>query len=572
MKKDLGSNLKSEEDSSYLIKETLNTVNNSLRKSLGPYGSTTIIKDQYNINNTITKDGYTILKHIKFDNEVAFTILEIIKQVSRDLVKTVGDGSTSAIIVANALYKYLTETESDVLDHLPRKSIIDFLDDFEITINEYLKKVSKPVDNNSIIENIATVSNNNDKKLGKLVSKIYEKIGPQGFINLELSPTKEDSYKVIDGYSLNYGYINSVFSNQPDKLTCKLDDCYIMMVNETISDEDMQFLAEMVGTVCMSMKKDLLIIAKGYSTEIRNFFLINKKQNEENLNNICCVEYSFFTQDKKDSFEDLAAYLDASIFDKLNNGYLGKLDNETLNPDDIKKLGRCNKVIVNPKETVLIEGKFSEERIKERKELIRKEKENLKKMATTKDLTKEILAKEKRESELNAKTATIFVGGNSDTEKITRRYLLEDSVYACKSALLNGYVVGGNLIIPLLITKYKDKIFDQLKEYDNLKELTDFDIKTLLNSILYSFIQSFRTVLENKYGEDCEKVDKIIDNCLQNETIYNLKTNEYENVLETKIINSVETDRQIMRSTFSIVGLLATSNQFIGTNTKSTYF
>jgi chaperonin GroEL len=555
--KQVKSNVVNQTETREHVGRTLGTLNEILSKSLGPYGSTTIIQDKLSMNHAITKDGYTILNKIKFDNEISTTILEIVKKISRNLVKEVGDGSTSAIVVSNALFQQLLELTKE--HNVPRKDVLDVLESYEKMLTKLVEERSIEItdDNFDKIRSIASVSNNNDDKAGDLIYHIYEKIGVNGFISLETSTNVEDSYIITEGIELPRGYISQVFANKPDKITCEFEKPFIFMCNEALDENDLEMLAEVLGKA-MKFARPLVVIAKGFDTEVKNFFHINKIQNR-NLD-VAVIDYAIVNNYHRESFEDLAIYLGASMYDK----YGGERPNEF----SIERLGTCLKSIVNETSSKFIEGYGERAKIDERIELIEEQMKEVDKKEKFIDTTEELFQLRKRIANLNCLIATLYVGGSSDLERETRKYLMEDAVFACQSALRNGYVSGGNLIIPRVMKDHWNEIiFDMMEDKELVKTLTNHEERSTFfndfsSSLYKAFAQSFYTVLSNKYGE-IEDNYSVIEQCIEEGTIYNLKKNTFEKLDETSIINSVKTDVEIMKASFSIIGLLVTSNQFV---------
>jgi len=553
----LKSNVLNTENTIMTINATMMHLSSILSKSLGPYGATTIIQDKFTVNHAITKDGYTILNKLKFDNEVADTILDIVKKVSRNLVKEVGDGSTSSIIIAQKLFSELqrVQTEHDV----PKKDIVDSLDALSEILVDVIKLNAIPIDDSNfrVVQNIATVSNNNDEEAGRLVHDIYKEIGANGFISLETSPTSLDSYEVTNGIELPRGYISDAFANKPDKVTCELEKPFVLMSLEALVEEDLNDLQEIIGETA-KLQRPLIIISKGYDTEVRNFLTINKMQNRDALQ-IVAVDYALVNKHQNDSFEDLSAYVGATIYNRF------EMEEPSIN---FGMLGICNRVEVNERTTRIIEGFKDEKRVNERIQVIEQQMEHINKKDKYVDTTEEMFQLRKRIADLNCQVATLRVGGNSEIEKETRKFLMEDAIFACQSAIRHGYISGGNLIIPRIIRKGFFGIVKRLtanksllRMFDNEAERESFFIE-FLNCISQSFEHSYISVLQNRY-DNLEHNTQIVTECIEADQILNLKTNKYEEIGETSIINSVETDIQIMKATFSIIGLLATSNQFV---------
>jgi hypothetical protein len=245
-----------------------------------------------------------------------------------------------------------------------------------------------------------------------------------------------------------------------------------------------------------------------------------------------------------------------------------------------KRCGSCAKVIGDDLHTTFIDGEGNtenQELIAERVKNLTEEYDKLERLSTQDSKDYELFLIKKRIATLTTSMANLYVGGNTEMEKRTRKFLIEDAVYACRSAIDNGYIVGGNLIVPKIINKYENDIIqklikDPILEYIHNIYETELDVSLLYDNILgyiaASFLSSFSRVLSNA-NIDEEEANKIMLTCIEQDKIYNVKTRLYENDKDTLVINSSETDIEIMKASFSIIGLLATSNQFIAINTMN---
>lgn len=563
LNEELKCNIIDEEDTKIIISKVMEILSSTISKSLGPYGSTTVIQDPYGMDHSITKDGYSILNKISLRGGLQNAILSMVKKISKSLVQEVGDGSTSSIVVAKEMYDLLNKFFGN--NNIPRKDVLDFLSALEKEVEKYIKLISLPLQSKEELMKVASISNNNDNTLGELVADIYDELGYKGFINLELSPTSETYHKITNGIEVLRGYINFIYVNQNDKITCTFEEPRVLMVNDELNEEDMMFLAELL-TLSMASEFPLVIIAKGYSSDITNF-LNNNKVKHKNLLKIVPIEYDLGSMIKMEEFQDLAIYLNGTVYDKYNGERLEKSDAGKF---FMEKMGKCSKVVVNEKRTLFIEGEFNEEAVEYRTQQIDELEEAVRDKGNIADISEELYILEKRRNQLKGKIASLYIGGASDIEKKSRKDLVEDSIYACKSAIENGYVIGGNLIIPsILINKRKD-LLKSLVDNEELFRGMNIESKivvsnNLLNIIVDSFRKSFYQVLHNKYKDD-DACTSILNNCLDENrslNIFNLKTSEYETIKNTEVVNSSKTDIEIMKSVFSIIGLLASSNQML---------
>ena len=569
LSQELKSNIIGEEDTKKIISQVLKVLSGAVSKSLGPYGSTTIIKDVYNVDHTITKDGYSILNKISFSGGMQSTILQLIRKISKSLVQEVGDGSTSAVVVAKELYEELNDFFK--VNNVPRKDVLDLLEVLQEDIIERISEISHPLTTKEELIKVAATSNNNDRKIGDMVATIYEELGFDGFINLEMSTTDQTYHKITNGIEILRGYINFVYANQKDKLTCTFENPKVLMCNGELEESDILFIAELL-TLSMASEYPLVIIAKSYSSDVINLLNNNKVRAKDKLS-IVPIEYDLNTLSKHEEFQDLAVYLDGTIYDKFNGEQLKATDAGDF---FLNKLGHCKKVVANEKRTLIIEGSFKEEEIADRLTYIDAAEELLNDKSNVVDVTDERYALDKRRSRLKGKIATLYVGGASSIEKRTRKDLVEDSIYAGKSAIEHGYIIGGNLIIPSILKKDMDEIGSKLMDNPELfkgftnEYRSDFIFK-IIDIVENSFSASFTEVLYNKFL-DYPTSKATLAKCFKDElSIYNLKTGIYETIETTDVINSSMTDIEIMKSVFSIIGLLASSNQMLAVDNLYEY-
>jgi len=536
-------NIYNEKEYKDIAKWTLNTISDSLCNSLGYYGSNTIIEDKL-YGHIVTKDGYTILNKIKFDNTVSNTLLEIVKNISRDLVREVGDGSTSSIVIANELFNGIDKLSKK--NNYPMKLILEDIKEIEELLEDKIIKESIPIteENFEVIKNIATISNNNDEELGNMIYEIYKKIGKEGFIYIEKALGNESYYEILNGIELSRGYVNKIFVNQPNKRECIFNEPFILMCNDRLDSTDLNLLVDLIGTIASQQMKPLVIIANSFSVEFVNCMEINKRQNP-NLQ-ISLVDFSFSGKQKEEMFDDIATFINAKIYNKKDN----------MIPDNfIPLLGKCDKIVMTESSTKIIGRKGSDQDINDRVKSIEEDIERVKSIDNpNKVLDEELFILEKRKANLLSKIVRFFVGGDTELEKENRKYLVEDSVFACKSALIYGYVMGGNLTIPSII-----------KKYNLISNSVDVN-KLLYQIIANSFLKCYKKVINNSGIYSKEETEKIVNECVNENKILNLKTNSYENINDTKVLNSSMTEIKIMKSVFSIIGLLATSNQFLSNN------
>jgi len=310
----LNSNIIDENEAKEKIKSTLNKIAQEVSKSLGPYGSTTIIEDRLG-DHYMTKDGYTILKAMNYNYDISRTVLDIVKKISKSLVRTVGDGSTSSVIIANELFNSINEISKE-LELAPQ----DILEIFNVLAEKFetmiLNHATQITDENfdETITKIATISCNNNKESGKLFCDIFKSIGRYGFINLENGKSTKDYFEKVQGIEVNRGWINARMANQSDRISVEYENALVFMMNDIMSDDEVDFIAKIMETACIKQNVPLVIIATNYTSSVKSFFDANLQKNKHLP--VVAIDIDASTKNGKEKFDDLALALGCHYYDK----------------------------------------------------------------------------------------------------------------------------------------------------------------------------------------------------------------------------------------------------------------
>lgn len=563
----LKSNIIDETQAKREIRDSLGQIAEAITKSLGPYGSTTIIEDTIG-EHVMSKDGYTILKRISYAFNIPKTVLDIVKKVSRSLVRTVGDGSTSSVLIAERLFNAVDYLVTEL--KIAPQDIIEILNVLVTVFEEAIKENAIPIREENfddIITKIAAISTNNNSEAGTLICNIFKEVGKYGFINLEEGKTSVDEFELVQGIEINRGYINQIMANCKDRFSFEYENAMVFMCNDILADTEMEYVAEIISKVCIEKDIPLVIVAKNYTESFKGFFHANLQKHKHLP--LVAIDIDCTNKRGRERFEDLALALGCKFYDKFSG--IQEITEITL-----EDLGVCEKVTGNDLHCKFIGGygyTNQKDVIDEKIAELEEEYEKLALIDDQEDREVQLYEIKKRIATLTSSMATLYVGGNTPTEKNTRKYLMEDAVYACRSAIENGYIVGGNLILPKILHKDMDSIVDKVIDNSKLKYLLNVfkseeayknAIITILKHIKESFLDSYRKVLSNAHMP-LDEINRIIETCLNENSIYNVKLRQYEPDTETLVINSTETDIEIIKASFSIIGLLATSNQFITT-------
>lgn len=526
---------------SFLIK--LCTV---LGRSYGPAGSSTLIEGSG--EPIITKDGYTILENLRFDDAQEKSLHELIKRVSYNLVKTVGDGSTSAVISSSYMYENLAPLRNVTF----RKHLLDILDRLvfyveEVLNNELAQKVN-PQNRKDILSIIASISNNNDDRIGDTIAGIFSKLNLNYISDIRIETDPKDSTETIshvirNGFSYDKGPVHNLyFTMGGAKSAFTVINPYIYMSYEFFPDHynNLKEIQKafpnrpIVAIIEMTHEETISDCLSEFLKGNNKIYLIKSMENS-NTNS-------------HQLFMDMAIYLDADII----------RDPKAFK---IEQLGSSKEVEFYGNKTMFIGGhgmttssNFYYERIQQ----LEKEYDEIPiNYPAEKGLIKVRLAR------LNGFSVKVLVGGITEEEKKARRFLVEDAILACKSTLSKGYGFGGNAglfhamqIVDGRMKKIASEDF-LLKNFD--KELVTSVSKALLNV----FFNVYRTVSASSPSVIKHQEEWIETSLNSSNKVFNVITDEFETIDNTTVLAPIDTDIQILKASVSIVGMLLSINQFV---------
>lgn len=575
------------------ISSTLTKVSSILRNTYGPYGSNIIIHKGGGDVPIVTKDGLTVLRRIVFEDKANNDILRLISKTSEELVLRVGDGSTSAIIASNEIYHALKEIS------LEYSSTNDFIRDLEyvqdklVTIIKNVLSRELPEDNAdkrlSILENIATLSNNNDKIIGKKIAEIVSKYTKESSIRIELDPHDNGDIREVAtfGFKCNSDYNVHPALLKDGKPIVKHNALVFACYEFGFAQDKIVEAFVRQSEVSMKTKPNVVILAEIWHPELIKKYQFNNLSGVSD-NIVPLTVRSITSERQQDFYTDLCTYLNCDP-SKFNSFTLEQVESgQELDLEGVVGNARIVKIESN---NILFEGGFGNEmQTPKFDHLIKTIQEKLDSLPNAQIGERGRLRL--RLERLNGIHCTIYVSGRTNEEKENRKFLVEDSVLACQSVMKHGYTLGGNYaplyaIITLmnLIDQAADDdtiLFDNDKFNDIINELKDIPLERLsmLSEIITALFKAYVNI--NAPYLPAEYVDFLFDlpintkldskGCLKDVTdeedsvivsIYNMKTNEVEDYEETEIIAPVATDIDIMKTSFSNVGLLLSSNLYI---------
>lgn len=537
-------NVVPEADFKTKVETVFGLVSDALGKTLGPYGATTILEQYGEMH--ITKDGWQVLKRITFDDTVYNNILDLLVNISAQVVIKVGDGSTSSIMAANEILKQMNKVmESSQMRTKEFMTVLNnCVDKVVEAIGERSTKIEKGEDSRyEEIYKMALISTNGDEELSNIIQRIYQET-QNPTIQFEKAKMNLTSYEIIEGYKMPFlTFLDTVFVNT-DSSSCDVKSPYILLFDHRIDLENHMSIIENASAKALSQGRRLVVVAPHYDRFLldRIRFTINAEMKARGTSSTVYCKVSLVNNESYTLYNDLSILLGASV---ISETQLDLFESGEITVDEC--LGECEHISICTDATT-VKGLYNTNQnlyeIALNDAISKfKEKEELHKSMNM--VNTDLYKAKQRVSKLRCKMGVIYVGGNSTLEKTANFDLVDDAVKACESAYNYGYNIGGNLIIPIVIR-------EMIKNNENLSE----NELLILDMIDKAFYNVFGRVMYNKYGYT---VIDIIDECIKRETCYDLIREEYSK----DVINSCYTDIEILKAATSIVSLLVSSNQYL---------
>jgi chaperonin GroEL len=513
-------------DARSALKNGVDKLANAVKVTLGPKGRNVIIENNFG-SASITKDGVTVAKSIELEDPIENVGAKMVKEVSSKTADIAGDGTTTATVLAQAIFREGLKNVTAGANPMDLKKGIDLA---VIHICEKLKDIKKEITGKKEIAQVGTISANNDSAIGNLIADAMEKVGKDGVITVEEAKGTETSMDIVEGMQFDRGYLSPYFVTSQDTMEAVLDDAYVV-----ICDKKITAIKELLPILEKTAQsgRSLLIIADDIEGEALATLVVNKLRGTIK---IAAVKSPGFGGDKREILEDIAA-LTGGIVISEEKGY--KLDTTK-----IEELGKCKKVIINREKTTLIEGLGNPDNITERVSKIKSEIESSK-INYQKEKLQERLAK------LSGGVAVLKIGASTEVEMKEKKDRIEDALHATRAAVEEGIVPGGGVAY-LSVTSKLDDI-----ETDN------DDQKTGVNIVRKSIEEPIRQILKNCGLEPSVIVNKIKEHhSFQTSPSgygYNARTDEYCDLIESGVIDPTKVTRIALQNAASIAGLLLTT-------------
>ena len=498
---------------------------NAVKVTLGPKGRNVVIDKKFGAPQ-VTKDGVTVAKEVELEDRFENMGAQMVKEVASKTNEQAGDGTTTATVLAQAIINVGLKNVTAGANPMDLKRGIDKA---VAAVVANLKKQSKKVGNDySKIEQVGTVSANNDATIGKLIADAMSKVKGDGVITVEEAKGTETEVKVVEGMQFDRGYISPYFMTNPDKMETVLDDCYLLITDKKIST--MKDLLPILEPIARE-GKSLLIIAEDVDGEALTTLVVNKLRGTLK---IAAVKAPGFGDRRKEMLQDIATLTGAIVVSE-ERGFT--LENTT--PD---MLGKAEKVTITKDNTTIVGGAGIKEDIADRVAQIRKQIET-----TTSDYDKEKL--QERLGKLAGGVAVLYVGAGSEIEMKEKKDRVEDALNATRAAVEEGYLPGGGVAYI--------RAAEALK---NLKGENE-DETTGIHIIARAIEEPLRMISENAGVDGSVVIQKIREN--KGDFGYNARTDEYVNMFEAGVIDPTKVARVALENAASVAGMLLTTERGI---------
>ena len=512
-------------DARDLLKRGVDQLADAVKVTLGPKGRNVVIEKKFGAP-LITKDGVSVAKEIELEDKFENTGAQLVKSVASKTGDDAGDGTTTATILTQAI---VTEGLKNVTAGANPMDLKRGIDKAVKTVVDYIKTNSEQVGNNyDKIEQVATVSANNDPEIGKLLADAMRKVSKDGVITIEESKSRETYINVVEGMQFDRGYLSGYFVTDSEKMECVMDNPYILIYDKKISNIK-DFLP--ILQPAAETGRPLLVIAEDVDSEALTTLVVNRLR--AGLK-ICAVKAPGFGDRRKAMLEDIAILTGGTVISE-EKGL--KLEQATL-----EMLGTAEKVTIDKENTTIVNGAGSKESIQDRVSQIKNEI-----ASTTSSYDKEKL--QERLAKLAGGVAVLYVGANSEVEMKEKKDRVDDAFYATRAAIEEGVVAGGG-------STY-------IHALDALKELKgdNQDEQTGINIVERAIEEPLRQIVANAGGEGAVVVQKVCEG--KNDFGYNARTGVYEDLRKAGVIDPAKVSRVALENAASIAGMFLTTECII---------
>jgi len=505
-----------DEDARKAILKGVNTLADAVKITLGPKGRNVIIEKSYG-SPTVTKDGVTVAKEIELEDRFENMGAQMVREVASKTSDVAGDGTTTATLLAQAIYRDGAKTVAAGSNPMDVKRGIEKA--VEVVVKE-LQKLSKPTKDQKEIAQVGTISANNDETIGNIIAEAMGKVGKEGVITVEEAKGLETELEIVEGMQFDRGYLSPYFVTNAEKMIVSLEDCFILINEKKISSmKDLLPILEQIA----KMGKPLLIIAEDIEGEALATLVVNKIRGTLH---VAAVKAPGFGDRRKAMLEDIATLTGGQV---ISEDIGSKLENVPL-----QDLGRAKKIMIDKDNTTIVDGAGDRASLEGRVKQIRAQIEE-----TTSDYDKEKL--QERLAKLVGGVAIIKVGAATETEMKEKKARVEDALNATRAAVEEGIVPGGG--VAYLRT---------LPALDELK--LEGDEQTGVNIVKKALEEPLKMIASNAGMEGSIVVEKVKEK--KGAFGFNAQTEQYEDMNKAGVIDPTKVVRFALQNAASVAALM----------------
>lgn len=502
------------------LKKGVDTLADAVKVTLGPKGRNVIIDRKFGAP-TVTKDGVSVAKEIELEEPIENMGAQLVKEVASKTADSAGDGTTTATVLAQAIFSTGIKNVAAGANPMDLKRGIEKA--VEAVVAD-LKKQSKPIKDSKEIEQVGTISANNDAEIGKMIADAMDKVGKDGVITVEEARGTETEVKTVEGMQFDRGYLSPYFTTNTEKMEAELENPYILIYDKKISA--MKELLPVLEPVAQS-GKPLLIIAEDVDGEALATLVVNKLRGSLK---IAAVKAPGFGDRRKAMLEDIAVLTGGTVISE-ERGY--KLENATL-----EYLGTAEKINIDKDNTTIVNGAGEKSHIEARLKEIQNQIEN-----TTSDYDKEKL--QERLAKLSGGVAILYIGAATEIEMKEKKDRVDDALHATRAAVQEGVVAGGGVAL-LRAANALDKV-----KTDNEDQATG------VNIVRMALESPLRAIVFNAGGEGSVVVNEVKSG--KDDYGFNARENKYENLIAAGVLDPTKVTRLALENAASISALLLTT-------------
>jgi chaperonin GroEL len=507
------------------LKRGVDQLADAVKVTLGPKGRNVVIDKKFGAP-TVTKDGVTVAKEVELANPLENMGAQMVKEVATKTSDVAGDGTTTATVLAQAIYREGLRNVTAGANPMALKRGIEKATN---AIVEELKRISVPTAGKKEIAQVASISANNDKEIGDLIADAMEKVGKDGVITVEEARGIETTLETVDGMQFDRGYISPYFVTDPDKMEAVLEDAVILIHDKKISAmKDLLPVLEKVA----QMGRPLLIIAEDVEGEALATLVVNKLRGTLK---VAAVKAPGFGDRRKAMLQDIAILTNGQV---ISDEVGFKLENAVVND-----LGRAKRLVIDKDNTTIIDGNGESDKIQGRVKEIRAAIDK-----STSDYDREKL--QERLAKLAGGVAVINVGAATEAEMKEKKARVEDALHATRAAVEEGIVPGGGVALIRSQRALKGLKFE------------DHDEQIGVDIVRRAIEEPIRIIVANAGGEGSIVVEKVRGS-KDDAFGYNALTDTYENLVYAGVIDPTKVTRYALQNAASIAGLLLTTEALI---------